>query len=272
MVQSKRLLTVFAILAVSLVPRFLLTGVRKVIGELPVKSLPEQVGEWQAAEVLVCPECQKELKEAVWQRTRPKNPRAQMVYLEHEVEESSCPIHHLPLVKTKDIPVPFIVQKVLPEGTLFLRKWYRKKASRDSSLPDVIATVVTSGTDRRSIHRPERCLPAQGWQIVSRDRWPVPMSPASEKSFQVTRLVVRQIQEKRERKEVVFYWFMSHNNLTGSNLRRMLLGWWERVFKGLNYRWSYALLTAPVGGSIGETSEDLGRFASGLLPQIRPGK
>jgi len=268
MVQSKKLLIIFGILAVSLLPRFLLTEVRTVMSELPVKFLADRVGEWEAVEVLICPQCHKELQEAFLQRTPPKNPKARMVYMEDELEDERCPIHGLPLVKTTDVPISFLVKTVLPQGTLILRKWYRKPTNGRAPIRRVLVTVVTSGADKRGIHRPERCLPAQGWGIVSRSKLAVPLSPAAKRTLNV---IVRPVQRKEKRKEVVLYWFMSPDRLTGSNMKRLLWGWWDRVFHGRNYRWSYALLISPVERSVAETSEQMARFTAKLLPLIYGG-
>jgi EpsI family protein len=220
MVQNKKLLIIVAVLAASLVPRFLAVRVRAILEERPVESLPARVGEWEGEEM----------------------------------------------------PVPFLVEKVLPAGTEFLRKTYRASAAGDASDAEVLVTVVTSGADKRSIHRPERCLQGQGWQIVSRDRCGIPVSKGSRTELEVTRLVIRRVwleeKQKMEVRGVVLYWFMGHDRLTGSNSKRLLWGWWDRVVRGLNYRWSYALLTSAVGRSVAETSEQMGHFAAQLLPLI----
>ncbi|MDP2898345.1 MAG: exosortase-associated EpsI family protein [bacterium] len=273
MVPSKKLLIVAAILVASLVPRFLLTGVRHVSAEFPGSLLPERVGRWQAKEVLICSTCLEELKQAVWQRESPKHPDARMLYLSEEVSDSECPVHGTPLTPTLEVPVDFITRKVLPPGTKFLRKWYRgAEAAKD--LPDVNATVITSGSDRRSIHRPERCLQGQGWQIVSRDRWAVARSPSGPRDFRVTRLVVRRVWltpegDRAERKEVVFYWFMGHNRLTGSNLKRLTYAAWDRMAHRLNYPWSYTLLIAPVRDSVNKTTGALSQFVPELMVSRR---
>jgi EpsI family protein len=272
MVQSKKLLIVVAILTCSLAPRFLLTRVRTVSEERPVEFLPERVGEWEAVEVLTCPQCLKERKQAAWQRKTLSNPGVRLAYLEDQVENDTCPVHHVPLSRTKEVPVDFITRKVLPPGTEFLRKWYRSARPAEPA-SNISTTIIISGSDKRSIHRPERCLQGQGWQVVSRDRMAVPRSAGAQENLVVTRLVVRDVWltaegKKGERKDVVFYWFMGHNRLTGSNLRRLAYTAWDRMARGLNYRWSYALLRSPVYGSVRETSEALSQFVSQLLPFI----
>jgi len=274
MVPRQKLLIVFGILAISLVPRFFFTGVKTLFDERPVEFLPERVGEWQAEEVFVCPQCLAELKESVWEAKAPKNPDAQMFYMKGDSTSDGCPVHKTPLTTTKDLPVDFLTQKVLPAGTEFLQKWYRDVPSDDPSGRDLFFTVVTSGTDKRGIHRPERCLQGQGWQIVSRDRWTIPVPANPQRNLEATRLVMRRVwltpQGKRaEARQVVFYWFMGHNRLTGRNLKRLLYTALDRVFHGLNYRWSCAQLSSPVTDSVEETTRRMAQFVSGFLPLIR---
>jgi EpsI family protein len=219
-------------------------------------------------EVFVCAQCLKELEEAVRARRSPKNPKARMAYVESELEDRSCPTHKLVLARTTDLPVSFLVKETLPAGTLFFKKVYRKTSSGNAPGREVLVTVVTSGRDKRSIHRPERCLPAQGWQLVSRDRLALPMKSRSDAAFKPTRLVV---QNKQDRREVVLYWFMSRNRITGSNFKRLAWGWWDRVIQGVNCRWSYALLFSPAEGSVAETSQRMAQFASQMLPLVYRG-
>ncbi|NQT82199.1 exosortase-associated EpsI family protein [bacterium] len=273
MVQSKKLLIVVCILAVSLIPRFLLVRVRAVMEKRPVKALPVRVGEWEAMEVFVCPECSKELREAVWQRTAPKNPEARRFYVERDLDDGACPVHHIAVRRTRDVPVSFSVQKVLPAGTEFLEKWYRNGPADAPSSRLLAVTVVISGADKRSLHRPERCMQGQGWQIALRDRLSLSLSGGAGKKLEVTRLVMRQVwltpqQEKRETEGVALYWYMSSERVTGRNLKRLLWGWWDRVFRGVDYRWSYAILFSPAPKSVAETSREMAEFATQLFPLI----
>jgi EpsI family protein len=270
MVQNKKLLILVAILTVSLVPRFLFTGVQTVLEERPVQSLPDNAGEWEAVDVFVCPQCQEELRQAVWQRTDPPNPDAKMSYTQSDLKDNSCPVHHLPVVRTKDVPVSFHVVRSLPPGTEFLQRWYRKGPADDPSPSYATVTVVISGSDKRSIHRPERCLQAQDWKMISRDKLSLPLPDSARRNFPVSRVVawLPPRGERREVKGIVFYWYMGSNRLTASNLKRLAYTAWDRIAYGLNYRWAYALVISPVQDSVAQTTSVLGDLASKLLPLI----
>src|SRR5450432_2460315 len=62
--------------------------------------------------------------------------------------------------------------EVLAKDTAFARKLYV-----DGKGHEVFASIVMSGQDLdNSIHRPERCLPAQGWSIVDSRLVNIPLS------------------------------------------------------------------------------------------------
>src|SRR3954469_23336206 len=60
-------------------------------------------------------------------------------------------------------------KEILGPDTQFSRKIYRRGTD------EIYVSIVLSGPDMNtSIHRPERCLPAQGWTITSSEKVKVP--------------------------------------------------------------------------------------------------
>ncbi|MEI6377229.1 MAG: exosortase-associated EpsI family protein, partial [bacterium] len=60
---------------------------------------------------------------------------------------------------------------VLPKDTVIVKKTYTDPKG------DILnAQIVLAGAEKRSIHRPELCLPAQGWAINRRQTIPVTLS------------------------------------------------------------------------------------------------
>ena len=78
--------------------------------------------------------------------------------------------------------------EMLAGDTEFARKVYTDAAGNV-----IFVSIVLSGTDLdNSIHRPERCLPAQGWTIADPEAVAVPL--ASGRKLSVTRFHnVRQV-------------------------------------------------------------------------------
>ena len=63
---------------------------------------------------------------------------------------------------------------ILPQDTTFARKTYGDiGAPREKR---ILCSIVLSGAERRSIHRPERCLPSQGWRIDSSHTETIPLA------------------------------------------------------------------------------------------------
>ena len=62
----------------------------------------------------------------------------------------------------RDVTVSEKERIVLGEGTEFARKSYRNGRGYE-----IVASIVLSGQDMNtSIHRPERCLPSQGFTVI----------------------------------------------------------------------------------------------------------
>ncbi len=116
-------------------------------------------------------------------------------------------------------------------------------------------SLVKSGSDlNNSIHRPERCLPAQGHfnlqsQVVQLE---IP-------GYGVIALTKLKSQQNLtpDRKEsfildsMHYYVFLGHKNMTESHLVRTLADMKDRVLFGIDQRWVYFQISTPYGDNIG---------------------
>jgi EpsI family protein len=133
---------------------------------------------------------------------------------------------------------------ILPPDTGFSRKTYVAFADRSRR---VFLSIVLSGRDRTSIHRPELCLVAQGWTIVAADvrRFAYP-DAAGGKSFPATVLRVRHdLVSPRGRETVphlVAYWFVSSDAVVATNWGRFAHDAWNRLRHLRTDRWAYVLV------------------------------
>jgi EpsI family protein len=167
-------------------------------------------------------------------------------------------------------------QQVLAADTEFARKQYTNATG------DVIfASIVLSGHDLdNSIHRPERCLPAQGWIVAASSRVKVPLAGPVGRALEVTRLQdVREVPAPNGRMiplyNVNYYWFVGYHHLTASHLERTWMDIHDRVLNGYNQRWAYVTVAATVtkglrafGRSESETDALLKTFIIELTPKI----
>jgi len=133
---------------------------------------------------------------------------------------------------------------LLPGDTEFAKKIYR-----DLRGDTLTAQVVLSGGEKRSIHRPEICLPAQGWTIQSGEAVPIMLSNG--RTLDVMKLTLtRQIEvapgERRTLKSYFLYWFVGKDTTTPYHWVRLAKTNWDMVTKKIQHRWAYVIVTAPV--------------------------
>jgi len=163
----------------------------------------------------------------------------------------------------------------LAKDTQFVRKVYTAPEG-----DKIFVSIVLSGDDMtNSIHRPERCLPAQGWQVRASSKRAIRLPDG--KSFEVTRLQNVQTLETpdKQRIEVTnldYYWFIGFKYMTASHLTRTGIDIRDRILHGQDQRWAYVTVTANVTQGIWrperseeETTEVLEKFMRELAPRLR---
>src|SRR5947209_685230 len=113
----------------------------------------------------------------------------------------------------EDVEVSDKERNLLAQDTVFARKSYVSPAG-----DRVFVSIVLSGEDMtNSIHRPERCLPAQGWSLQSSDHRQLEVRPG--KNVEFTRLLSgRTVESKDKRRMIVenvsYYWFVGYHEVT----------------------------------------------------------
>lgn len=164
-------------------------------------------------------------------------------------------------------------RNVLPKDTEIV-----KKAYSDSSGDLINAQIVLAGAEKRSIHRPEVCLPAQGWSINRRETFPVTLADGRtitvmadyiSRPVEVSPGVIRTLES------IYCYWFVGNHVSTPSHAMRLLLTSWDRIVHRRNHRWAYVAVSAPVlqgfrqGGLDGEgTRKVIEAFISEAAPKL----
>jgi EpsI family protein len=164
-------------------------------------------------------------------------------------------------------------EKTVLQDSEFARKTY-ENAHEDR----VLVSIILAGQDMMTgIHRPERCLQAQGWNtenassrvILQRDGKPL----------SVTRLLnSRQLivdGKSYPVGNVAYYWFIGATRQTNSHMARVYYDSMDRILKGYNQRWAMVLVSAEVtkglrrdGRSETETEHLVEDVISRLAPKI----
>jgi exosortase len=171
--------------------------------------------------------------------------------------------------------VTAVEREVLPADTGYSRKLY---VAVGDPRRQVFLSIVLSGRDRTSIHRPELCLVGQGWTIAetARHRFAV---PGNRRDFPAALLRVRR--EVRTPKgtvvvpQLVAYWFIGGDEVVASHWARVALDSWNRVTRGRVDRWAYVLMqtdaTDGEAAALGRLQAVIDETLPVFAPQLRAG-
>ena len=144
----------------------------------------------------------------------------------------------------------------LASDTQFARRQYRRVLDAvdqphdsDAQLVDELNTsLVLSGQHLSgSIHALERCLGAQGFNILEESTLKVTLLGG--KVLPVRRLLCeRSDDENRVYRSIAYYWFVGHDAVTSNHIRRGFMDIWDRIVHGYNQHWGYITVTAYLTG------------------------
>lgn len=163
-------------------------------------------------------------------------------------------------------------RQVLGAETEFSRKVYT------NGLGDVVyASVVLAGRDMNtSIHRPERCLPAQGWTVTQSQSLSLPLGKGN--YLPVTRLHnLRQVRltngESHPLSNLNYYWFVGHTDVTASHFKRTWIDIRDRLVKGQNQRWAYVTVTGNITKGLdrfGRSEPEMEKLLESFIKELAP--
>lgn len=144
-------------------------------------------------------------------------------------------------VGEKELPDEVELQ-VLPKDTEFAKMVYQRGTANPAQRDVANVSIVLSGADRKSIHRPEVCLTAQGWKILSSDVKPVELGDGRElrvKDLYISKSVMKEGAATREIRAHYIYWFAGTNVSTPDHVERTWITLRDNVLHGVNHRWAY---------------------------------
>ena len=162
-------------------------------------------------------------------------------------------------------------------GTLGPETEFSRKIYRNDQGDEILVSIVLGGHDMNtSIHRPERCLPSQGWTIVDSSRIAIPLNDPQNDILKVTRLHnMRMIQDKEGHKfnlyNLNYYWFVGCSDTTASHFTRTYFDLRDRLLRGYNQRWAYVTVAVMLNKNK-QSDEDADRqiktFIQELIPKV----
>ncbi len=171
--------------------------------------------------------------------------------------------------------------KILAEDTVFHKKNYLRanssvaprsvksdatdleRLAAVTPYEEVEVSIVTSNSDMgNSIHRPERCLTAQGFNVEREKKFIVKVRG---RDLPVKKLsTVQHIKDEasgnvQHLRNVTYYWFVGHDTLTNDHYTRTLQDMKDRLLRGFDQQWAYAtvgMMLAPHAAINEELAKD----------------
>ncbi len=207
-------------------------------------DLPAAAGEWTGEDVLYC-----------------QNERCLKSFRPHELrDEETCPACGGALDKTT-----LGERNILPPDTRIARKLYTNPRGEQ-----VHATVVLSGKEQKSIHRPQQCLPAQGFVIVSTRVVQVPLDGRDPLDVSLIRSHRPAARPSGGGPRIVFaYWFTGGGRETASHYRRLAWLAWDNLVHGYRTRWAYVSIQTDDTAAPRAADARVTAFIRDFYPLIR---
>jgi len=162
----------------------------------------------------------------------------------------------------------------LPHDTEFVKSIYTNDVGGQ-----MFVSIVLSGKERSSIHRPERCLVGQGNTIVNQHFWNVLIPQVVEvplkerKPLKVALLeTVRNYRgadgERKTYYSYYAYWFVGQSRETPSHYARMLWLAWDRVVHSIGNKWAYIAIAGEREEGSDTYKQEIIDFVQKLYPDL----
>ncbi len=113
--------------------------------------------------------------------------------------------------------------------------------------PPAMATVIIGGPEGRTLHRPEVCLPGQGWRINSTRKTSLDLGLPGIPPIDATLLsLIRQSPNPdgsiTSQVGYNLYWYIGHDRMAASYNEHIARSLFDSVFRNVNHRWSMVSL------------------------------
>lgn len=144
-----------------------------------------------------------------------------------------------------NVPESEVESNYFPKDTSYARRLYRSSDGLAIS-----CTVILMGADRTSIHKPDYCLPGQGWEIRSEKIARLKIGGATPYELPVAEWMVSNSFPTADggRKAVsgvYAFWFVADGEQTPSHYRFMRWLALDLLRKAVWQRWAYVSYFAP---------------------------
>ena len=156
----------------------------------------------------------------------------------------------------------------LPADTTLLKKRYTNKATGEQ----LHGSVVLSGQDRSSIHRPETCLQGQNNDVKGEVFIQVPLKgrqPLEVKILELEKPIPGLPKGENISYQYYAYWFVGKDRETAKHSERMFWMGYDRFVRNVSHRWAYISVSGVRGSETGDEYHDQIRsFVGEMYPRM----
>jgi hypothetical protein len=138
-----------------------------------------------------------------------------------------------------NMPTAPVVLGYLPKDTSYAQRHYFA-TNGDWAM----ANIILMGTDRTSIHRPDYCLPGQGWQILDRSVVRLPIGGTHPYELPVGKWIATQQYTAPDGKQqmvsgIYVFWFVTEGQVTEDFPTMLKSMFFNLIRHGMLQRWAY---------------------------------
>src|SRR5450759_865383 len=137
------------------------------------------------------------------------------------------------------------------------------------------STIILMGADRTSIHKPDYCLPGQGWSINEKTVVNIPVAGPQNYQLPVAKWIIGNVYQtpdgqKHEVSGLYVFWFVADGEQTADNYQRM---WWlgrDLLRTGVLQRWAYvSFFSVCAPGQEDATFERMKKLIAVTVPEFQ---
>jgi exosortase/archaeosortase family protein len=213
---------------------------------LPLRSeLPVEVEGWKGTDILFC-----------------QNPSCLRSLLASELTDTTrCPV-----CLGKLDHASYAELQVLPADTRIARKQYQHSDGGSFTV-----TIVFSGQGRSSLHRPEICLPSQGFTIAHHSLEPAPIKGRHPLTVSFLTIEHRLAGAPVDQKGMFCYWFTGgRDRETASHIQRILWMAEDRILRNTSTRWAYVSVLMTPRQLNADSKAEMIQWLGALYPLLKP--
>ena len=183
-------------------------------------------------------------------------------------------------VKVRDTVESPQEKSILAPDTQFAKSQY---VHAHSNLQLDVGIVLSGMDPNNSIHRPERCLVAQGHSNLVRQ--PREIQLADGRVLPVMRLFtnLKWVETRKDEPPVqhshnflTYYWFVGNDLLTNSHYGRTFRDIRDRLLRGANQRWAYFTVSVPLvdneqtGALAANPDSEIDKYLQKFIAEVIP--